>query len=194
MDASGFTGDLRNLLFRAITGRGGDVSGRADGDVTGMLAAAYGPGQRGRPVDTRAAAADLGVSQRTVQRWIAGADRQRNAPSQTHLRGITRRARQTATTKAGRRRALTGARRSRATRYGTKLRISGHQGPYDPKYRRDRAITLQLDPDAVNELLDAYESGGDRGVVGFIEGYTSAKYYEEWQVDSFRDLRLGDQP
>src|SRR5664279_1619399 len=97
MDKQGFTTTLRSLLFASLTGREGDVSGQPTGDVPAMLTAAYGPGPRGG-VHTRAAAADLGVSQRTVQRWVAGEGHQRNRPAPEHLRTLARKARQAATT------------------------------------------------------------------------------------------------
>ena len=43
MDKQGFTPQLRGTLFSALTGRGGDVSGRSDADVRGMLLAIGGP-------------------------------------------------------------------------------------------------------------------------------------------------------
>ena len=69
----------RSSLFRGLTGRqGADVSGKAgtSPDLRGMLLAAYGPGARGG-VNTAAAAQDLGVSRRTVERWVAPEGRQR---------------------------------------------------------------------------------------------------------------------
>jgi hypothetical protein len=194
MDKSRFTADLRNALFRSVTGRAGDVSGRADADVRGMLTAAYGPGPRGAAINTRAAAQDLGVRQRTVQRWLAGDERQHNRPSDTHLRGLARKARQAATTRAGRRRALAGVRGSSMTRYGSKMAVRGVQGPTAAgrDYRRSRQVLLQLDPDSVTDLLDAYEAGGDKGLVSWLEEYAGDHYVDGWGFDSIEHLGLDD--
>lgn len=193
MERPGFTASLRSALFAALTGREGDVSGQPTGDVRSMLAAAYGPGPRGG-INTRAAGHDLGVSQRTVQRWVAGEGHQRNRPSSTHLQTLAGKARQAATTRRGRRAALTGARSSPATRYGAKLSIRGVQGPTAAgrEYRRPRQIMLQLDPDAVNDMLDAYEARGDKGLVGWLETYSSDTYVDGWGFDSIEHLDLDD--
>lgn len=185
MDRDGFTPELRGRLFAAVTGRGGDVTGT--GSVADMLRATYGETRRGG-VNTRAAAENLGVSQRTVQRWIAGANR----PSAAHQRDITGNARRTATTQRGRRAALSGPRRSSLSRNGARLNIAGAQGPsLDGKdYKRRRAVTLTLDPAAAQAMLDSYERRGDRGLVTWLEGYADEAYVSGWSFDSIDDITV----
>lgn len=194
MDKKGFTADLRSTLFAALSGRtGADASGRTTGDVRGMLLAAYGEGRRGG-VNTRAAAQDLGVSQRTVQRWLAAPGRQRSRPSAGHLRSLATRARQAATTRRGRQAAIAQARKSSMSRYGAKLVVRGDQGPtaQGRQYRRHRKIDLVLDPDAVEAMWSAYEQSGDRGVVSWLESYADQQYVANWGFDSITGLELGD--
>src|SRR3546814_10083193 len=118
--------DLR--LFESMTGRTGDVSGAAGGSLTEKLQAAFGPGKRGAPVNVKAAADALGVTPRTVQRWISG---QIRTPKADHSKALTRMARQAATTKAGRKAAMASRRGDRASRFGATVRIQGTQGPMD---------------------------------------------------------------
>lgn len=192
MDASTFNAGLRGRLFAALTGRPEAVTG-AGADVTGLLQAAFGTGARGR-VNTRAAAAELGVSQRTVQRWIAGEGRQRNRPRADHLKSLRTKARQAASTQRGRRQAIASTRQSARSRYGARLNIKGVMGPSraGTDYLRDRRILLQMTPEAVEGLLDAYEQGGDRGLVTWLEGYADREYLEDWTFGTITDFSLDD--
>lgn len=189
MDADGYDAGLRGRLFTALTGRAGDVSGQRGGDVRNRLIAAFGTTARGG-LNTRAAAAGLGVSQRTVQRWVAPQGRQRSTPSRSHDQAITRTARRAATTRAGRRAALAPTRASSMTRYGTKVTLRGNQGVVSGgrDYARFRAITLTLEADDATAMLDAYEAGGDRGLVEFLEGVADRDYAAEWQFGTINEL------
>ena len=63
--------DLRGKLFTALTGRDADVSGQAGGDLRGMLMAVGGASRRTKSgIDLTKAAKSLGVSRRTVERWV----------------------------------------------------------------------------------------------------------------------------
>ena len=63
--------DLRGKVFAALTGRHADVSGRTDGDIPGMLLAVGGPSSKTKSgIDLTKAAKALGVSRRTVERWV----------------------------------------------------------------------------------------------------------------------------
>lgn len=189
MDKPGFTPGLRQTLFGALTGQPGDVTGRPDGDLRSQLQAAFGPGRRPGSVNTTAAAQALGVSQRTVQRWLAG----RHGAKPEYRKAIAGRARQAASTQRGRRAAVAAARRGPLVRNGAQLRISGQQGPAaDRKYRRPRSIDLGLDPQDVDALLTAYERGGDKGAVAWIEGHADAVYVDDWMFDSISNLELRD--
>jgi hypothetical protein len=179
------------MVFSAVTGRPGDVSGT--GDVRDMLLAAFGVGPRGG-VNTRAAAAGLGVSQRTVQRWLAPEGRQRNQPRADHLKDLGKRARQAATTKKGRRTALTPARKDAMSRYGAKVLVRGEQGPRRAgrDYSRDRWTDLVLDPADVAAMRAAYEAGGDKGFVAWMENHYDAEYVGGWTFSTIRELHITD--
>ena len=100
--------DLRGKLFAALTGRQVDVSGTAGADLRGQLMAVGGPSGRTKSgIDLTKAAKGLGVSRRTVERWVKTeqtGDGQR--PSPGHAKKLATKARQAATTKAGRKAAL----------------------------------------------------------------------------------------
>ena len=158
MDKQGFTPQLRGTLFSALTGRGGDVSGRPDADVHGMLLAI------GGPANTKS-----GIK-------------------------VVAKSRQAATTKAGRRKAMAAVRQGPRARYGSKLSVTGQQGPLrsGTAYRRRRKITLDLAPAATEEMLAAYEDGGDKGYMAWLEGYASENYLDDWGFDSITDVAVDD--
>lgn len=193
MERSGFTSGLRSTLFNALTGRQGDVSGQAGADVRSMLLAAFGAASTKSGVNLTAAAAGLGVSRRTVERYVTTAG-QRIAPRGPRLQAIRTAARQAATTKRGRRTALADARRGPLSRYGAKISIRGEQGPTraGTEYRRNRRVDLILDPDAVAGLWSAYEDGGDKSAVSFLEGFADSEYVPGWELGSIDSLDLGD--
>ncbi|MCO7221535.1 hypothetical protein [Klenkia sp. PcliD-1-E] len=193
MNREGFTRELRGTVFNALTGRGGDVSGRPDGDVRGMLLAIGGPAKTKSGINLTAAAAALGVSRRTAERWVT------NASQKSRLRGanlakVVAQSRQAATTKAGRRRAMAAARRGSLTRRGAKLSITGKQGPTraGTDYRRRRRIDLMLGPGDVEEMMAAYEQGGDQGYMSWVEAYAGENYLDDWGVDSLDKLEVSD--
>ncbi len=171
-------------LFEALTGNKGVNLG--GGDVTGMLRTVYGV-MRGDDIkiDTREAARRLGVSQRTIQRWIKGT----NAPSADHAKKLRTRSRQAATTKRGRARAL---RRTLGDRQfetkGAQVRVQGHQGPQD--YARDRSSQLTLSPEEYQGVLAAYAEGGDGAVLDYLEAVYGDKYVDNWKFGEISGFRL----
>ncbi len=183
MENNQFTPGLRQRLFGALTGRAGDVTGAAGGSITDKLAAAFGPGKRGAAVNVQAAAKALGVTPRTVQRWISGQIRN---PKPGHSRDLTRMARQAATTKAGRRAALAATRGDRASRYGATLRIQGTQGPMDYE-RPKRWANLDLTGDDIDAMRAAYEDGGDKGLMSWTQGWLDQNYVEDWNIQTLDD-------
>lgn len=184
---------IRSTLFTGMTGRkDADVSGKGDpASLKGALLAAYGPGKR-TEIDTRAAAQDLGVSIRTVQRWLAPEGKQRiSAPKPETMGKIATRARQAATTQAGRRSAVGSFRTSSAgsglLKRGGYINIDGVQGP--SSYERDRAITLELTPEQADALLTAYEQGGDKAALSIINGHAN-NYVAGWSVLDLSDVKM----
>lgn len=176
----------RREMFQALTGTQGAAVGDPN-DVAGMLRTVYGTVRRGQPaVDTREAARRLGVSQRTVQRWL----RKENTPSENHLKGLRQRSRQAATTKRGRARALRRAVTSSSfQQQGVRVEVSGMQGPVD--YTRERRSQQKLTPEEYGELLQAYAEGGDAGALAFLQGVYSEKYVDNWEFGDVASFRLG---
>jgi hypothetical protein len=183
--------DLRSNFFGTITGRhGADVSG--GGNVGSMLLAAFGPSKRdaSRP-NTAAAAKSLGVSQRTVQRWLAGAGHERQKPKATTLAKISKRARQASTTKAGRARAV-------AQTFGKKLptgmrmKVYGMQGPGDPSYDRLRTVNFDLDdPNLSKGFLNAWVDGGDQGALRWLSDNAEETYgMDGWHFGRVDDVDM----
>ena len=79
-----------------------------------------------------------------MERWVksaSGEGGQAQKPSVTHAQTIARRARQAATTKAGRKAALADRRQAMGRR-GARLSITAMQGPRDPVYRRLRTVAV----------------------------------------------------
>jgi hypothetical protein len=193
MEREGFTRQLRGTLFTALTGRGGDVSGRPDADVREMLLAIGGPADTRSGINLTAVAAELGVSRRTAERWVTTAG-QKIRLRGANLAKVVARSRQAATTKAGRRKAMAAVRAGARVRYGAKLSITGQQGPLraGTAYRRRRRIDLVLDPQAAEEMMTAYEDGGDKGYMAWLESYASENYLDDWGFDSLDRIEVAD--
>lgn len=180
--------NLRGTLFTALTGRQADVSGKADGDLRGMLMAVGGSSRRTKSgIDLSKAAKSLGVSRRTVERWVktdeTGAGQR---PSPMHAKSLASRARQAATTKAGRRAALAGSttRQAIASR-GARLSITGLQGPRASgrDYMRKRTVSLELDPADAEAMMNAWENGGEKGFMSWATGHWDNEYVPDWKFE-----------
>lgn len=194
MEKEGFTPGLRSALFQALTGRTADVTGSREGELRGMLMAIGGPSTRtGSGIDLTAAAKQLGVTRRTVERWVTGAT-ERGRPTGKNLTNLVAKSRQAATTQRGRRAALADTRKSQLPSYGAKLGVTGEQGPTRAgrDYRRLRRIDLALDPAEVEAMLGAYEQGGDKGFVSWFEGHADQSYVNDWGIDSVDGVELRD--
>lgn len=176
-------------IFQGLTGRPGATTG---GSVRDMVISAFGTNKRGGP-NTRAAAEQLGVSQRSVQRWIAGEDRkQRNAPRSDRLSTLRIKARQAATTKKGRKASLDQSRARFAGRKSAKLTTHGLQGPEGggKGYTRMRTVSVELSGTDVDAMFDAYERGGDAAVTQWLEQHHSANYVPGWTFESIQSLKV----
>lgn len=204
----GFTPELsetdpgrRNALFRGLSGReGADVGGTpgASPNLKGMLLAAFGPGRRGAEVDTRTAAKKLGVSQRTVERYVRGEIR---TPKAGTLAKLTKESRQAASTKAGRRRMIDAVRNSpdgkKLQRYGGKITVSGKQGTShkDGWYIRHCKRTMPTDqgnipPDQIEGLWNAYIDGGDKGFSEFLTDLADQHYLPGWTYETIDGINF----
>ncbi|MBV6762661.1 terminal protein [Rhodococcus opacus] len=190
----------RSMVFGALTGRPeAAVTPQAGGrpDLKGMLLAAYGLNRRGG-LDTATAAKDLGVTQRTVQRWVASAGHQRiAAPKRDTLSALMKKARQAATTQRGRKAALAAVRASKQGKalanHGGHIRIRGHQGPSaaGKTYKRDREIRLELSPSEVEAMWSAYEQGGDKAFSSWITDHADIQYVAGWEFERIDEMHLG---
>jgi hypothetical protein len=184
----------RNLLFSAFTGRHEvETSGKST-DIHAMLATTYGIERRGKTsIDTRKASKDLGVSQRTIQRWL----KEENKPKLDNLKKIQTKSRQAASTKRGRQTALKASPKNvHFKKYGAHLTVKGVQGPPPGSggkaYTRDRLSQLELDPDTFSALMDAFEQGGEKSAVAYLEGIYNDKYVADWSFGTIRELTFND--
>lgn len=122
-----------------------------------MVRDLYGVTRRGAP-DTRAAAAALGVSQRTVQRWI----RAGRLPVRARTGGpaeLQQRHRAWKASPEGRRAALSPRREARLRNKGTTIRFLGVISISAD--RRRRSTSVLLSGDQMSRILDAALAGDD---------------------------------
>lgn len=173
-----------DIVFEAVTGRRAPVRDPAainSADVVrDQVITAYGRGRRGGP-DTAAAAQDLGVSQRSVQRWLSG----QTGLSPEHRQGLQRAAIRSARTKTGRRRAL--SQQPRPT--GRDMKVKGSQGPSEGgvAYSRDRTVTRQLTADQVEDLQSRWTEDGHDGAMTWLNG-NMQEYLEGWRIERLDGL------
>lgn len=185
MEPNDFTPQLRARLFNVMTGRDGNP---LSGTVADRLAAAFGPGKRGGRVNVAAAAKALGVTPRTVQRWVSGEIR---TPRPAKAREIDRRARQAATTKRGRKVAMAQRRAARISPRGAQLVVGGKMGPgTDLAYQRRRIVRHQLSPEAIEAMQVAYEEGGHEGLIQRTEEILSSEYLDDFTISDINDFRI----
>ena len=122
----------------------------------------FGVTKRGTP-NTKAAAAQLGVSQRTVQRWVKEGMPAKSAAAGT----LTQRHASWRNSPDGRRARLSNRRESRLRNKGTtivfygKVRISADE--------RQRGTTVALDGQQMGAILDQALAGNDRQALAELE-------------------------
>lgn len=193
----------RSSLHAQLTGAvGADVSGKGN-NVLGMLLAAGGPSDRAASgINASAAARKLGVHRSTVDRWIKGAQGRDGGskPRTHHLKNLRKVSRQVASTKAGRKAAAAAA-RARFAGQTLKLTIGGKQGitPAGMSYIRLMKSAQVLDPAAFNAMLNAYETGGDRGLASWVtdtwqngNGGQPYGYEADWGFVTMDDFSIDD--
>ncbi|WP_069162849.1 hypothetical protein [Nocardia altamirensis] len=181
-------------VFAKTTGRiDANSTGRPDSSLLGALVAAYGPGPRGGRVNVAAAAAGEGKSTSTIKRWMKGAAE----PLPENRAQLLANARKAATTAQGRRAALSsrraGSEGSKMSRYGAFLTVHALQGVEE--YERQRSVTWELDPDQVEEALQAWEEDGEAGLANWMREYANTEKYgntENWNVFNFGDPQSGE--
>lgn len=193
--------ERREVLHQAFTGRKLGANRTATTDVHDMLMTRFGTERRGEQrVDTREAAQRLGVSQRTVQRWLHD---NRMPAGDTHTK-LTRMVRRQAQKDAVRRAVATSPTRNAAYQErGASVTISGWQGPDASRrsgesgarrtdYFRDRLATVTIPPAAYERLFDVYAEQGADGVRDHLLPYFDEQYAGSWQIDTIDEFRFGD--
>lgn len=201
MESTKFTGKLRNTVFSALTGVTGDVSGTTGAQLRGMLMAIGGPAKTKSGINLTEVAAELGITRRTVERWVTTDGTERGKPKPGTLQAVTTKARQAATTQRGRAKALGrmqsgsggGSRGAAISTYGAKLTVRAHQGVVSGgrKYLRDRTISMTLNPDDVAAMQAAYVQGGDKAFVRWAEDHADTTYAPGWGIDRIDSIDLG---
>jgi transposase-like protein len=187
-------------LFAGLTGRKGAAVADPS-DIKGMLLALGGRSTRTKSgIDLTAAAKKLGVGRRTLERWVKAADEGRGQrPSAGNAKTLRAKARQVASTKAGRRASLKDARVAKPYSRGARVSVRADQGPRAKgrDYLRDRTTVVDLDPAAVEAMLNAYEEGGEKGFMSWATTYWGADdgsgfpgYLEDWQFSDPSDISI----
>lgn len=178
-------GALRSSIFRGMTGRSGvDVSGRP-GNVRAQLMTLGGPSAKTKSgIDLTAAANKLGLQRRTLERWVGGQQK----PRATNAKTLATKAKQVASTKAGRSQVADQV-RSRTSR-GGRVSIKGWQGPGAKDYYRKRTTEVDLDPDQMEAMVGAWESGGDKGLMGWLTDHYDEEYLGDWGFDTVDEFGL----
>lgn len=150
-----------------------------------MVQDVFGVTGRGTP-NTKAAAAALGVSQRTVQRWVKEGMPKRSGAAD----GLVQQHAQWRDSPAGRRARLSTRREARLRKQGTtmnfygKVRISSDE--------RKRSTTVSIDGDRMGAIIDAALAGNDQLALARLEDAFgesfggSVSLVEIDQLDTFR--------
>lgn len=191
---AGPSGDApKRSLFEAFSNTDqADVSGKGQ-SLMGMLRAIGGTSDRTRSgIDLTRAAERVGVSRRTVERWVSAEETgQGQRPSAQHQKTLTRRSRQAASTQRGRASTVRDSGLRRTFAGGARLSISANQGPIDPIYRRLRTTgPLDLDPDQAQAMIEAYENGGEKGFLKWASNHWDSGYLDGWEIDSSKGLSV----
>lgn len=190
--------EVRGRFFQAFTGRKGDVSGTS-GDVSSMLTSLYGTDDKRSKygIDFKAAAKGMKVSATTLRRWA----RNDQHPSTANLKKLQAKSRRAATTKRGRAQILkqTTSRLDRSVSQGVRVAVSGIQGPpaqsanlSSDAYLRDRITTIDLNWENYDQLLKAYEEGGENGAQDYILGKMRENGYpDDFQYHTVNGVGFG---
>jgi predicted transcriptional regulator len=147
---------------------------------------------------TKEAAKRLGVSQRTVQRWLAPAGRERRNPRSDSVERLRRVAARTPAVRNHvevRRRLLAARRQARLASNKVRVRVRGVQGPVvkGVDYRRWRHIEFVLPGQGLSDVFDLWLAGADANALGALEALTEVYYgVPGWQFGALEVLELGN--
>lgn len=192
----------RNALFQAISWLGSDPEPSTPGtggaeasevakhlrtlySTTRMVTTPGGVKKSVTKISKADAAKALGVSVRTVERWLKGD----HNPKKSTMETLKKKARQAVTTKRGRQQMVRRARSSqRIPVGGVKVSITGFQGPSD--YPRDRTIQQKLTPEEYENFRSAWAMGGDVAAREYLEAVLSEKYVDDWKIGNISGMSM----
>lgn len=156
--------DLNDAIRRGLTGARRDAPTTRSTLQDAMRA--YG--------GTRGVAQQLGVSQRTVQRWLKGTHRP-SGTNRQRVRGLERDPNVRAAVRPPRR-------SNRLRRQGARVVIDANQGPRG--YERPRVIDFRMSGDAIERIEDLWYAGDEEGArQAFLDAITDD--YANGEVDSW---------
>ncbi|MGH2602477.1 MAG: helix-turn-helix domain-containing protein [Dehalococcoidia bacterium] len=158
---------MRNL-WRGVAGRQG---GKPPADEREALDA-----MRDAGMSTREIAERLGVTPRTVQRWTTTRGAERRRPPRRVVD-------EAAAEPRVRSKAIPKRRRSRIRNQGAKLRISGRQGPPGSPSKYRRTVSIYLDGDTMDRVLEAWENGNDEVAAEIMSEALDDEGYPAWTWD-----------
>lgn len=137
-------------------------AGQQGATIGQQIAHLYGTTSRGQP-DTRAAAEALGVSQRTVQRWVA----QDRTPDSGPGQQLTSQHQAWRDTAAGRQGQIDARREAQLRQRGTVIRFTGRiKISSDDKHRTTSVV---ITGEEMAAILDAALNGDDNGALQALE-------------------------
>lgn len=184
----------RNKIFSGLSGR--TPTPAKDVGIKEMLQNVYGTVRGGaESVDTKEAARRLGVSQRTVQRWIRG----ENKPKADNLKKLSTKNRQSVTTKAGRARTLRRAAQHHKALTGSKpvrVRVHGYQGIADSDHgMRQRNSQVKITAEEYSTLMQIAATDGEDAALGYLQAlYSDGRYPDNWEFRSIDEFRVDEHP
>lgn len=149
---------MAKTLWEALSRKAKPVSVSPRERITDL----YGTDPRGRP-NTRAAAEDLGVSQRTIQRWLK-ADREPSSPAGRQLTHQHQSWRSSAAGRAGQ---INSRREARLRKSGTTIQYKGLIAISAD--RRKRNTSVLLTGEQMSTILDATQAGDDDAALSALE-------------------------
>src|SRR6476660_4017891 len=153
---------MPNKLFDALAGTPAPTAPTVREQITNL----YGTGPRGNP-NTRAAAEDLGVSQRTIQRWIS----RDQPPASPSGQQMVRQHASWTDSPAGRQTRIPAAREQRLRQPGTTMTLKGKVfvSPKDRRNNITRTVTVAVTGDQIAAILDASLAGNDQAAHDALE-------------------------
>lgn len=189
----------RRALFEGLTGRTDHSFDRTSPeDVESMLMTRFAYVYRGEErVNTADAAKFLGVSRRTVQKYLKQGFVPEKSPSYRKLRLAVR---QQVTRKAGRQAITTQARQRAAEAIqqtgGVRLSVYGMQGPPPSSkedLRRMRNAYHEISGDQFEQMLTAYDEGGEQAMQSWLQGTFAGEggYLPDWTISSIERIEIG---